>query len=534
MKLSNLFGDHGSITLTLVVFLLVAVLNFLLKLYRARSLVLKLRRHGLPMPPYSPFFGHLLFCAKIASGLPKDAHPNYMPDMIRRTMPDLGPVYYLDLWPFGPQMLVVAAPSSLYQITQEHSLPKHNTMKSFLQPVADGPDLVTMEGQTWKTWRGIFNPGFSASHLMTLSSMIVEETIRFCEILQTHFQNHTIFRMKDLTDNLTIDVIGRVVLDTQLGSQTRSNSLVDGLRMQIRWLTFGADINPFKRYNPLRPLVHWYNAQRMNRYVSREVDIRMANYQHKERFQPVDRTMSVIDLALTAYLSANSEKKVTKAVDGTFKKLAMSQIKLFLFAGHDTTSSSICYIFYVLSLNPSALGRVCAEHDEILGSNLDKTTSLIAQNPFLLNRLPYTLAVIKETLRMYPAVTSIRAGEPGFNVSDDQGRQFPTDGFLVWANSQTVQRDPAYWPRSDEFLPERWLVPPGDPLHPVKGAWRPFEYGPRNCIGQELAMIEMKIIMVMTLRRFHIEPAYEEMDHGRRFGKGVRTVYGERGYQIER
>lgn len=47
MKLSNLFGDHGSITLTIVVFLLLTVLNFLLKLYHARSLVLKLRRQGL-------------------------------------------------------------------------------------------------------------------------------------------------------------------------------------------------------------------------------------------------------------------------------------------------------------------------------------------------------------------------------------------------------------------------------------------------------------------------------------------------------
>lgn len=316
----------------------------------------------------------------------------------------------------------------------------------------------------------------------------------------------------------------------------RSNSLVDGLRMQIRWLTFGTDVNPFKRYNPLRPLVHWYNARRMNRYVSREFDARMANYQDQDNVHSVTRTKSVIDLALAAYLSANPEKEGSKAVDSTFKRFAMSQIKLFLFSGHDTTSSSICYIFYVLSANPSALSRVRDEHDEILGSDLDNVTSLIIQNPFLLNQLPYTLAVIKETLRMYPVVSSVRAGEAGFHVTNDQGRQFPTDGFLVWANCQTVQRDPSYWPRPDEFLPDRWLVPPNDPLYPIKGAWRPFEYGPRNCIGQELAMMEMKIVMVMTARRFNIKPAYEEIDHRQRFfaRKDVKTVYGERGYQIQR
>lgn len=303
--------------------------------------------------------------------------------------------------------------------------------------------------------------------------------------------------------------------------------------MQIRWLTFGADVNPLERYNPLRPLVHWYNTRRMNKYVSRELNNRLANYQGNESIQTVKRTKTIIDLALAAYLSENPGKETNRGMDSTFQKFAMSQIKLFLFSGHDTTSSSICYILYLLSSNPSALSRIRAEHDEVFGSDVDETASVVIQNPFLLNRLPYTLAVIKETLRLYPPVSSTRAGEPGFNVTDDQGRRFPTDGLLVWANPQPVQRDPAYWLRPNEFVPDRWLVPVGDPLHPVKGAWRPFEYGPRNCIGQELAMLEMKIIMVMTLRRFQITPVYEELDRQEPSAK-VRTVYGERGYQIQR
>ncbi|KAL9117956.1 MAG: hypothetical protein Q9187_005502 [Circinaria calcarea] len=236
-----------------------------------------------------------------------------------------------------------------------------------------------------------------------------------------------------------------------------------------------------------------------------------------------------MDLALTAYLGENLEKNVAQGIDKTFKKFAMSQIKLFLFSGHDTTSSSICYLFYVLSQNPSALNRIRIEHNRVFGSDPTMAASLITEHTYLLNQLPYTLAVIKETLRLYPAVSSTRAGEPGFNVTDDNGRQFPTNGFLVWANPQTIQRDPAYWPQADEFIPQRWLVPPGDVLHPSKGTWRPFEYGPRNCIGQELAMIEMKIVMVMTLRIFDIRSAYEEIDGKGQSGK-IKTVYGERGY----
>ncbi|KAI9695022.1 MAG: hypothetical protein M1822_000639 [Bathelium mastoideum] len=333
--------------------------------------------------------------------------------------------------------------------------------------------------------------------------------------------------MKSLTDYLAMDIIGRVVLESKLDSQRRSNPLVDGLRMQARWLIFGGDVNPIEQYNPLRPLVHRYNTWRMNKYISKELDNRVA------RFGSTSRTKSVIDLALSAYASGRQTETLDSGMDRTFRRLAMNQVKLFLFSGHDTTSSSVCYLFYALSRRPSALQRIRAEHDEILGAVPGEAASLITKDPAILNRLPYTLAVIKETLRLYPAVSSTRAGETDFMVTDDKGRSYPTEGFLVWANPQTIQRDPAYWVQADDFNPDRWLVPADDPLHPIKGAWRPFEHGPRNCIGQELAMIEMKIILCLTIRMFNIQPTYEEWDRGKSKSK-IRTVYEERGYQIQR
>ena len=501
-----------------------------------------------PMPPWNPILGHLHFLYKIVSTLPKDVNPLYQPDMIRRRLPDLGPIYYLDTWPFGPQILVVTSTHGLYQISQEHSLPKYPALKEFIRPIAGGLDLVTMEGPVWKRWRGIFNPGFSANYLMTLTSSIVEETDRFCEILRGFSQDRRLFHMKDLTDNLTMDIIGRIVMsdltmemtsnfywqfdrNVKLGSQTYSNPLVVSLRMQVKWLTFGSDINPFTRYNPLRPLVHWYNTRRMDRYITPKVEKRFMDLKYDSRSDKSNK--SILDLVLTTYLSENERKEVHD-MDPTFKSFTISQVKLFLFAGHDTTSSTVCYIFYILATNPTALALVRAEHDSVVGLDTSKTASTISSDPFLLNKLPYTLAVIKEVMRLYPAVSSTRVGEPNFSVTDDQGRHFPTDGFLVWDNPQAIHRDPAYWPRPDEFVPERWLVEPGDPLHPgVKGAWRPFSQGPRNCIGQELAVMEMKVIMVMTARTFDIALAYEEYDRKNRMG-GISHVYGERGYPIQR
>ena len=164
------------------------------------------------MPPLHPILGHLLVCYHITSRLPKDAHPHYLPDQIRRAMPELGPLFYIDAWPFLTPTLVVLSPSTLHQITQAHSLPKFPAIRDFLKPLTDGRDIVSMDGQEWKTWRNVFNPGFSASHLMTLVPEIVKETTVFCTLLREHAQKRDIFTMKSLTDNLAADVIGRVVL----------------------------------------------------------------------------------------------------------------------------------------------------------------------------------------------------------------------------------------------------------------------------------------------------------------------------------
>lgn len=306
--------------------------------------------------------------------------------------------------------------------------------------------------------------------------------------------------------------------------------MIEALRSQIRWLPSGTILNPLSQINPFRPLVYWYNTRRMNRYISRELDNRFTTQQTSDRASNTPRSKSVIDLALKTYLSEETPAPTTKGINATFKTVATSQIKLFLFAGHDTTASTICWTHHLLSQHPRALSLIRTEHNHLFGPDLTRTATLIATSPHLLNQLPYTLAVIKETLRLYPAASSTRAGEPGFCISDPQGHHFPTAGFMVWSVHQATHRNPALWAHADAFLPERWLVGPGDPLYPVKGAWRPFEFGPRNCIGQELAMLEVRAVLALTVREFDVRNAYEEWDR-RGPGKGGR-VGGERGYQV--
>lgn len=75
-----------------------------------------------------------------------------------------------------------------------------------------GMDLTTLEGHAWKTWRNVFQPGFSSSHLMTKVPEMIEDILTFCEILRERAAKGEVFQMDPLTINLNLDIIGRLAL----------------------------------------------------------------------------------------------------------------------------------------------------------------------------------------------------------------------------------------------------------------------------------------------------------------------------------
>ena len=136
------------------------------------------------MPPHHPLFGHLLLANDVMSELPRNAHPQYLSGQVKHMYPDVGPVFYLDMWPFSLPNLVVASPEAAYQLTQEHSQPKSDGLRKYMRPLANNNDLVSLEGQPWKTRRSVYNPSFSASHLMTLVPEFLHEISTFTDILR--------------------------------------------------------------------------------------------------------------------------------------------------------------------------------------------------------------------------------------------------------------------------------------------------------------------------------------------------------------
>lgn len=152
-----------------------------------------------------------------------------------------------------------------------------------------------------------------------------------------------------------------------------------------------------------------------------------------------------------------------------------------------------------MNKDPEVLGQLRAEHGTVLGSDPKLAAQVLSQEPHKLNSLRYTAATMKESLRLHPPASTHRHGSRGFSFAYDR-MAYPTYNCLIHTNPSVLYLRPDLWLRATEFLPERLLVAEDHPLHPVKNAWRPFELGNTRCIGEELAMMDMKLALVFTIR----------------------------------
>ncbi|KAI0014744.1 cytochrome P450 [Xylariomycetidae sp. FL0641] len=484
------------------------------------------------MPTFHPVLGHLIALKESISALPR----NITMHVVVRRMASQFPngVFYLNLWPFSDTIMVVGDPYVASQV-EAASLDKPRWMCSTLEVINGGQSIQSMHGPTWKKWRGLFNSGFAGGYIIGLAPAIADEVAVFCELLKGLAERGDLFQLEEYTLRLTFDVIARVTLDARLHYQTQGSALADCLRRQILWTPFGTTFNPVRRYLSPRPLVQKYNSHRMDTYLDSQIDQRF-----DEAYASPDTSShqlrkpsrSIISLAMSDYMGDVKEADLSSR--NTFKALVKPHLRMFLYAGHDTTSSTLLYCYLLLSQHPEAMARLRSEHDHVFGSNATTAycSDTIAKDPTLLNHIPYTAAVIKEVLRLFPPAGSLRAGRSGLVLVDEEGRQYPTENCNIWTLTLLMHRHPNAFVKPEEFIPDRWLAGPQDPLYPKKGAWRPFEWGARDCIGQTLAQLELKIALVMTARAFDISPAYEEFDRLHP-SKGIKTVDGDRAYQAE-
>jgi cytochrome P450 len=164
------------------------------------------------------------------------------------------------------------------------------------------------------------------------------------------------------------------------------------------------------------------------------------------------------------------------------------QILTFLFAGHETTANTLSWTFYLLAQNPLAYERLQSELDAELQGELPTYESL--------RRLPYTMQVIQETLRLYPVAYAFgRTALKDIQLGDYQVRK----GQIVLASPYILHRRPDYFPEPEQFNPDRFL-PDAETTIP-RSAYIPFGAGPRSCIGRQFALMEARLLLAVLAQK---------------------------------
>jgi cytochrome P450 len=132
----------------------------------------------------------------------------------------------------------------------------------------------------------------------------------------------------------------------------------------------------------------------------------------------------------------------SRGIGAASKKWPTIRIRLFLFAGHNSTASTICYCYHLLRKHPEALARIHAEHDKAFGTDLPTVATQILEEPQNINLLLYTNEVLKEAMRLFPAAAGIRGGLLGVELQCTNGVRLPTEYINILMLHITLQRDP--------------------------------------------------------------------------------------------
>lgn len=206
-------------------------------------------------------------------------------------------------------------------------------------------------------------------------------------------------------------------------------------------------------------------------------------------------TSIIMDLILREYLREAPPSNQMR-MDPDFVENVLTQVRTLVIGGTGTTSDTVCFAYMLLSAHPDVVQKLREEHDRVFAPGIEKSYDILRAEPYKLNNLDYTTNVIKETLRLYPVgCTARRENSDGFIPYE--GRQWSTKGFMILPVGHTMHMNPKIFPSPKAFDPDRY-----NHKDFVRHAWRSFERGPRACLGQPLAMDDMKIMLLLTIRDF--------------------------------
>ena len=345
---------------------------------------------------------------------------------------------------------------------------KSPQMRHALKPLL-GDGLFISDGETWRTRRRIVSPAIHGSRMPDFSPLMVEAAR---EVSLRWRRADTVDALADMA-HLTAEIICRALFGQSLG-RTAAHEIVDGFRDYQRVIG-QLDLLSLIGLPEWLPRLQMPAIGRSVRRIGSTLDGLIAAF----RARPPDDEPCVLRMLLDAVDEHGA------ALDDAAVR---HEVAVIFMAGHETTANCLAWAWYLLSQAPEVETRLHAELDAVLGGRPPTLADLPA--------LPYTRAVIDETLRLYPPVPLL-VREAGRD--ETLRRKNVPAGSLVMVVPWLLHRHRLWWRQPDHFIPDRFL--PGEAVHD-RFAYVPFSVGPRVCAGLTFGLTEA-VLCLATLAQAH-------------------------------
>jgi cytochrome P450 len=368
-------------------------------------------------------------------------------------------------------------PEETKQVLQENNR-NYGRGKSFaILRAFLGEGLLTSEGDFWRRQRRLAQPTFHRQKLAMLANTMIDESVSWVDRLAKQDRAKPV-NISTATTDATLRIVTKTLFGAGLGPE------LDQIATALNNLNFIANrrvLNPFK-------LPKWIPSS--------------DNQAFDKAYQTVDaliygivdercRTDANHDDLLDMYLRATDEE----TGEGMSNQQLRDEMVTLFVAGYETTATSLAWTLYLLSQHPNVLTKVQTELRQVLAGR-DRPS------PEDLRALPYLSQIINESLRLYPPAWIMSR----FSFGPDQLGSHRLEGNQgVLLCPYILHRDPANWPSPEQFNPDRFAGDWSKDKHPY--AFLPFGGGPRLCIGNQFALMEMHAILATLLSRFSVRPS---------------------------
>jgi len=364
-----------------------------------------------------------------------------------------------------------------------------------------GWSLLTSSGEVWKGKRRLMSKGFHTKNLKSFIPIMNQHANSLCEsIYEKQDKSNGLLNGKIAIKSFHFSILHStlsIILDCMMGVKADEDKSVyshslDGYaevftkRLVSPWMWFESTFNLTPDGKKNRQYV-----KNMWSFTEKAIQRRLSEKEQEQKLglQSAKRNI-ILDMILNSF--PRSE--------------ARNEIDTLVFAGHDTTAMGVFYTLFLLAHHPDIqerLYRELIENQKSLSDCDDDNEDFAEDYDTIKNNFPYLDAVVKESMRVLPPVFFVArrltkdVTVPAPDGCPDRKEYFLPEGSIAQYDIGSIQADPDFYPEPEKFKPERFLGQ-------TQEAYIPFALGPRNCIGNKFALLEMKILLTKMVKRFQI------------------------------